>query len=80
MFLDSRTQKFVSTACSARFWGQPGEVSLFVLCFHVAHMNNLQFVLNILGAEHIFVPFTALYIKFRADAKNFILDSFWLLF
>ena len=35
-------------------------------------MNDLQLVLNILGAEpraeHIFVPFTALYINFRTDA------------
>ena len=30
-------------------------------------MNNLQLVLNILGAEHIFVP---LYINFRTDANK----------
>ena len=28
--------------CSARFWGQPGEISLFVSCFSFAHTNNLQ--------------------------------------
>ena len=30
--------------CSARFWGQPGEISLFVSCFSFAHTNNLQLV------------------------------------
>ena len=53
--------------CSARFWGQPGELSLFVLCFPIAHTNNLQLVLNILGAEDIFVRFTALYINKLQD-------------
>ena len=33
-------------------------------------MNNLQVVLNILGAEHIFVPFTTLYINSRTDANK----------
>ena len=28
--------------CSVRFWGQPGEISLFVSCFSLAHTNNLQ--------------------------------------
>ena len=65
---------------SPQFWGQPGELSLFVLCFPFAHMNNLLSVLKILQAEHIFVPFTILYITFRTDATNFIFDSFWLLF
>ena len=36
-------------------------------------MNNFQLVLNILGAEHIFVPFTALYINFRTDVNNLYL-------
>ena len=35
-------------------------------------MNILQLVLNILGAEHIFVPFTALYIIFRTDANKLL--------
>ena len=65
--------------CSARFWGQPGELSLFVLFFPFAQMNNLQLVLNILEAEHMFVPFTALYITSGLMQTNFILDSFWLL-
>ena len=30
--------------CSTRFWGQPGEISLFVLVFSFAHTNNLQLV------------------------------------
>ena len=30
--------------CSVRFWGQPGEISLFVSCFPFAHTNNLQLV------------------------------------
>ena len=50
---------------SARFWGQPGELSLSVWCFPFARMNNLQSVLNVLGAEHIFVPFSTLYINFK---------------
>ena len=33
-------------------------------------MNNLHLVLNILGTEHIFVLFTALYINFRTDANK----------
>ena len=40
-------------------------------------MNNLQLVLNSLGAEHIFVLFTTLYINFRTDANKLYL---WLLF
>ena len=56
--------------CSAGFWGQPGELSLFVLCFPFAHINNLQLVLIILGAEHIFVPLTTLNINFRTDANK----------
>ena len=32
--------------CSARFWGQLGELFLFVLCFPFAHMNNLHLVLR----------------------------------
>ena len=63
-FLDSRIQKIVS---GALFWGQPGEICLFVLSPPFTHMNKLQSVLNILGTEHNFVPFTALYINFRAD-------------
>ena len=30
--------------CSARSWGQPSEMSLFVSCFSLAHTNNLQLV------------------------------------
>ena len=30
--------------CSARFWGQPGEIFLFVSCFPFAHTNNSQLV------------------------------------
>ena len=30
--------------CSARFWGQPSEISLFVSCFSLAHTNNLRLV------------------------------------
>ena len=30
--------------CSARFWGQPDEISPFVSCFSFAHTNNLQLV------------------------------------
>ena len=41
------------------------------VCFAFAHMNNLRLDLNILGAEHIFVLFTALYINFRTDANKF---------
>ena len=53
-----------------RFWGQPSKLSLFVvLCFSFAHMNNLQFLLNILGAENIFVPVNAPYINFWNDAN-----------
>ena len=33
-------------------------------------MNNLHLILNILGTEHIFVLFTALYINFRTDANK----------
>ena len=33
-------------------------------------MNNLHLALNILGTEHIFVLFTALYINVRTDAKK----------
>ena len=51
--------------------GQLGELSLFVFCFPFAHIKNLQLVLNILGAEHIFVPFTTLYINFGTDANKF---------
>ena len=40
----------------ARLWGQSGELSLFALRIPFAHMNNLQLVSSILGAEHIFVP------------------------
>ena len=63
-FFKFRIQKIVSDAL---FWGQQGEIHLFVLCFRLAHTNNLQSVLNILGTEHTFVPFTALYIKSRTD-------------
>ena len=28
--------------CSARFWVQPGKISLFVSCFPFAHTNNSQ--------------------------------------
>ena len=63
-------KRLFSLLCSARFWGQPGELFLFVLCFPFAHMNNLHLVLNILRTEHIFVLFTALYIKFRTDASK----------
>ena len=41
--------------CSTRFWGQPGEISLFVSCLFFAHTNNLQLVWNILEIEHILV-------------------------
>ena len=54
------------------FWGQQGELYLFVLCFPFAHMNILQLVSNILGAEHIFVPFTALYINVGTDANKLL--------
>ena len=30
--------------CSARFWGQPGEISRFVSCFSFAQKNNFQSV------------------------------------
>ena len=50
--------------------GQLGELSLFVLCFPFAHMNNLQLVLNILGTEYIFVPFTDLYINYSTDTSK----------
>ena len=43
---------------------------LFVSCFAFAHMNNLQLVLIILGAEHIFIPFTTVNINFRTDASK----------
>ena len=41
-------------------------ISFFVLCFHFAHMINLQIVLDMLGTEHIFVHFTASYVNFGA--------------
>ena len=63
-FLDSRIQKIVSAAL---FWGQPSEIFLFVLSSPFTHMNKLQSVFNILGTEHNFVPFNALYINFRTD-------------
>ena len=34
--------KIFPLLCSARLWGQPGEISLFVSCFSFVHMNNLQ--------------------------------------
>ena len=42
--LNSQIQKLFPLLCSTRFWGQPGEISLFVSCFSFAHMNNLQLV------------------------------------
>ena len=39
-------------------------------------MNNLQLVLNIPEAEHIFVPFTALSINFRTDANRLSSTAF----
>ena len=40
--------------CSTRFWGQPGEISLFVSCFFsFAHTNNLQF--EIFWKQNVFL-------------------------
>ena len=64
LFFNSRIQKIVSAAL---FWGQPGEIFLFVLSSPFTHMNKLQSVLNVLGTEHIFEPFITLYKNFRTD-------------
>ena len=40
--------------CSARFWGQPGELSIFVLCFPLTHMNKFTFSFNYSGSRIYF--------------------------
>ena len=37
-------KRLLPLLCSTRFWGQPGEKSLFVSCFSFAHTDNLQLV------------------------------------
>ena len=69
MPISSKTE-FPIEAIDTFLDGQPCELSLYVLCFSFALMNNLQLDLNIPGAEHIFVPFTTLYISFRTDASK----------
>ena len=54
--------------CSARFWGQPGEISLFVSCFfffctHEQFTISLKYSRNRRYSCHL----TPLYINFRSD-------------
>ena len=48
MFLNSRIKKIVSATLCCKVLGPTSELSLFVLCFPFAHMDNFQLVLNIL--------------------------------
>ena len=53
--------------CSTRFWGQPGEISLFVSCFffctHEQFTISLKYSRNRTYSCHL----TPLYINFRSD-------------
>ena len=58
--------------CSARFWGQPGEMSLFVSCFFF--WTNEQFAIYLKYSRNrtYFGHLTPLYINFRSDTYKLL--------
>ena len=52
--------------CCARFWGQPGEISLFVSCFFLLHTRTI-YSLKYSRNRTYSCTLTSLYINFRGD-------------
>ena len=53
--------------CSTRFWGQPGEISLFVSCCFFCTHEQFTISLKYFGNRTYPCTLTPLYINFRSD-------------
>ena len=54
--------------CSTRFWGQPGEISLFVSCFFFCTHEQITIGLKYSRNRTYSCHLTPLYINFRSDS------------